>query len=421
MKHLLKDITLTAICLMAAIKASAYDFEENDICYNILSEADKTCEVTHRDNYNIYFYFGEISIPQVANGYKVTAIGTSAFYGCDGLTSIEIPQGVTSIGSSAFCGCNGLTSIEIPQGVTDIGDDTFYGCFRLTSIEIPQGVTYIGNNTFSNCSALTSIEIPQGVTYIGNRAFLECDGLTSITIPQGVTYIGEGAFYGCDGLTSIEIPQGVTTIEYSAFSRCTGLTSIEIPQGVTSIRENTFYGCDGLKSIEIPQGVTVIEDYAFCGCSGLTSIEIPQGVTYIGEAAFSGCNGLKSVTSLSTIPPVAAYRAFDLGQQHDNDTLYVPAGSLEAYKNANEWEDFEIIIELAPTGIESATADGQLSVAATGNGISVSGAKGAVEVYTVGGALLTRTTATGGRTEIALPARGLYLVKVGKQILKVKR
>ena len=283
MKHLLKDITLTAICLMAAIKASAYDFEENDICYNILSEADKTCEVTHRDNYNIYFYFGEISIPQVANGYKVTAIGTSAFYGCDGLTSIEIPQGVTSIGSSAFCGCNGLTSIEIPQGVTDIGDDTFNGCFRLTSIEIP------------------------------------------------------------------------------------------------------------------------------------------QGVTYIGEAAFSGCNGLKSVTSLSTIPPVAAYRAFDLGQQHDNDTLYVPAGSLEAYKNANEWEDFEIIIELAPTGIESATADGQLSVAATGNGISVSGAKGAVEVYTVGGALLTRTTATGGRTEIALPARGLYLVKVGKQILKVKR
>ena len=103
------------------------------------------------------------------------------------------------------------------------------------------------------------------------------------------------------------------------------------------------------------------------------------------------------------------------------DTLYVPVGSLEAYNNAEVWKDFPNIIELDPTGIESAAADGQPSVAVTGDGIAVSGATGAVEVYTIGGALVTRTNANGGRTEIALAGRGLYIIKVGKLIIKVKR
>ncbi len=45
-----------------------------------------------------------------------------------GCKNTVIPNTVTSIGSSAFSGCTGLTSIEIPNSVTTIGDNAFYGC-----------------------------------------------------------------------------------------------------------------------------------------------------------------------------------------------------------------------------------------------------------------------------------------------------
>ena len=65
---------------------------------------------------------------------SVTSIGSYAFRGCSGLTSIVIPDNVTSIGWSAFEGCTGLTNIVIPDSVTSIGNYAFYGCSGLTSI-----------------------------------------------------------------------------------------------------------------------------------------------------------------------------------------------------------------------------------------------------------------------------------------------
>ena len=334
------------VALFATTALWAYDFKSGAFYYNITSSTEPlTAEVTYQENYSSDNYAGLTSaiIPATVNYYgytfSVTSIGSSAFYGCTGLTSITIPNSVTSIGSSAFYGCTGLTSVSIGNSVTSIGDYAFKGCTGLTSITIPNSVTSIGERAFKGCTGLTSITIPNSVTNIGNGAFYGCTGLTSITIPNSVTSIGRAAFSDCTGLTSVTIGNSVTSIGSSAFYGCTGLTSVSIGNSVTSIGDYAFMGCTGLTSITIPNSVTSIGECAFCVCTGLTSIVIesgntiydsredcnaiietstntllcgcqntiiPNSVTGIGDCACFGCTGLTSITIPNSVTSIGS-------------------------------------------------------------------------------------------------------------------
>ena len=134
---------------------------------------------------------------------SVTSIGSGAFSGCTGLTSVTIPDSVTSIGNYAFWNCTGLISVTIPDSVTSIGSSAFEGCTGLTSVMIPNSVTSIGSSAFSGCTSLASVTIPNSVTAIETYVFTDCTGLTSVTIPNSVTSIGYCAFYGCTALTKV--------------------------------------------------------------------------------------------------------------------------------------------------------------------------------------------------------------------------
>ena len=337
---------------------------------------------TSNDKLGDYAFYGCSGLTSLTLPSGVTSIGYRAFEGCSGLTSLTIPSGVTEIGSSAFYGCSGLTSLTIPSGVTSIGNQTFHGCSGLTSLTIPSGVTSIDWGAFEGCSGLTSLTIPSGVTSIGDWAFGSCSGLTSLTIPSSVTSIGECVFSGCSGLTSLTISSGVTAIGKEAFYGCSGLTSLTIPSSVTSIGYGAFSGCSGLTSLTIPSGVTSIGDCAFLSCSGLTSLTIPSSVTSIGSDAFLGCSGLTSIYVYTKKLPKLGYYVFD-GCDAKNCTVYVPTGTVDAYKSS-KFGYFENIVEFDATGIDK--------VAISTNAKEVS-----------------RYSANGQR--LSAPAKGLNIVK----------
>ena len=289
---------------------------------------------------------------------NITNIGIDSFMGCSNLESIKvdsenpkyedansnvlmdkstnnlilgcknsiIPYGVTEIGKYAFYGCSGLTSLQIPSSVINIGEYAFRGCSNLESIKVDSenskyddgnSNVLINKSTNKLMLGCRNSIIPYGVTEIGNYAFYG-SGITNIIIPSSVTKINEYAFYGCSRLSNITIPNSVTEIGKYAFYGCSGLTSLQIPSSVINIGEYAFYGCNSLESIEVDSENLKYEDgnsnvlinkstnYLILGCKN--SI-IPNTVTHIGEYAFEGCKGFTSITIPDSVTMISN-RAF---------------------------------------------------------------------------------------------------------------
>ncbi len=396
----LKLLTLMSVIgMILPIASQAYDFSSDGIYYNILSEEDRTVEVT---GYEYDRYSGNISIPpkviyssksysvttiekeafyqsyinSVVIPGSVTTIGESAFQSCTSLKSVDIPNSVTRIEQWAFCNCTSLKSVVIPNSVTTIRIRAFYNCSGLTSVDIPSSVTTIEKEAFSMCTGLTSVDIPSSVTTIEQWAFSMCTGLTSVVIPNSVTTIEKNAFFNCSGLSVInvhqdnpvyisldgilyskkngvattlevcpagkkgiiKIPSSVTTIGSDAFSHCTGLTSVDIPNSVTTIGHDAFSYCTGLTSVDIPNSVTTIGLSAFSGCTGLKSVDIPSSVTEIGGYAFDGVNNLEKIYC-HWEEPVKSSNIFE-DEVLKNATLYVPIGTKVNYEKVDPWRNF---------------------------------------------------------------------------------
>lgn len=144
---------------------------------------------------------GDLVIPNQYDGMPVVRIAERAFYNCENLNSIELPDSITDIGASAFRGCSGLTSIFLPDGLKVISSDCFHGCTDLRSIDIPSSVQQISERAFYECESLEEIVFPDSLQKIDSTAFRRCSSLSEIHIPLSVERIGEHAFYGCDNIT----------------------------------------------------------------------------------------------------------------------------------------------------------------------------------------------------------------------------
>ncbi|GAB6119241.1 hypothetical protein JCM30204_03890 [Dysgonomonas termitidis] len=402
------------------------------------------CGALHASDINKYAdRKNEITKVIIENG--VTSIGSSAFSGCTGLTTLTLGSGLTSIGSRAFYGCENLSSaLNIPAGVTSIGDYAFVNCKKIPSLVVPGSVASVGYDAFQNCvnmqtakieakiiegsafsgcTGLTTLTLGSGLTSIGSSAFSGCTGLTTLTLGSGLTSIGSRAFYGCENLSSaLNIPAGVTSIGDYAFVNCKKIPSLVVPGSVASvgydafqncvnmqtakieakiIEGSAFSGCTGLTTLTLGSGLTSIGSSAFSGCTGLTTLTLGSGLTSIGSRAFSGCTKLGLMTVNATIPPTISSNTFS--GVNTNIPVIVP--SPNTYKAAQYWNLFTNFHELGWTPSDNAdlssltVSQGTLSpgfnVNTTNYTVSVANAVSSIEISTTAAGSSATVTGTG--------------------------
>lgn len=170
---------------------------------------------------------------------------------------------------------------------------------------------------FLNNSELLSVQMSNGIKMIKEEAFRGCIRLKKIIFSSEIRKIGRGAFLGCSSLESVELPNRINVIESCVFKDCTSLKSVDIPDSVCLIRKS-----------------------AFENCSSLISVTFPCNIIAIGEDAFSNCTSLTSVKLEGRKPPTLDPYAFDGATSLKN--IYVPIESLDDYRKAKVWSDYNI-------------------------------------------------------------------------------
>ena len=153
----------------------------------------------------------------------------------------------------------------------------------------------------------------------------------------------------CDGL-HYEVGDGVTKLgdELSGrlISFCPCAESIDFGKNVTRISDGiTAASNDKLTGVTLPPNITYI-GVPFNDNTALKTMTIPSNVTKIYNPGWSGCTALESLVFLPTTPPELLGTSAFLNT--NNCILYVPSGSLNAYKTASGWSNYTSRIQPLP-------------------------------------------------------------------------
>ena len=187
-----------------------------------------------------------------------------------------------------------VMAVDIRSGITAVGSNAFFGCDQLQVISLPDTVTQLDKNAFGNCAALSSILVDaknpayksvDGALYSKDGTVLiKCPAdAETFVVPDGVTTIGDYAFFGAKSLKNVYFPEGsLTTIGAMAFEFCTGLTAVILPAGVTEIGMYAFAHCSKLRSIDLPVSLTHMGDMVFLSVGSIEAGVADLNVNYAG-------------------------------------------------------------------------------------------------------------------------------------------
>ena len=349
----------------------SFDIEELPIrigdLYYYLNDDDDYAEVTYQyelseDNYAFLPENTKLVIPSEVTynekTYDVRYINSGAFRNCDKIYRVEIPGSVLIVGSSAFNGCKNLESATLNEGVKSLEMSVFEGCSSLLQVSLPSTLKQIDNYAFKGCKNLMNLLVYNPVPVaISDKVFEDVDkSQVRLFIPYGSKddYLAAEVWkeLGKDEERHfiVEMSNGVQVDElYYIFDKVNKTATVTYECFYAAGKAGLNYG----GTYQIPSTVTYEEeeytvtsigDYAFWGCHEL-NLEIPAGISSIGNYAFANFDnyGFLGLTVNNEIPiDIAGKHVFENTYL---DILFVPAGSAQAYKEAEGWKDFETIIE----------------------------------------------------------------------------
>lgn len=274
---------------------------------------------------NANAYQGDKSLSSVVVENSVSGIGSLAFSESS-ITSIVLPENI-EVGKRAFYKCNDLVSLTLPNGFKANGIEVFRDMTALKTVVCEANATFAGSD-FYRCTALTSIDLGSGIVEIPSKMFYGCSSLKSITIPDTVEKIQSYAFYGCSLLSEIYMPRSVTwvastnttwsglpsdctvyyegtTEEFNAItnvSKLTGSISNIVCLGDTATLEEPILDDE----VSTPSDAEPMEYLAINGVSILTyedlrnmtfliELTIGQDILEIEENAFDDCDSLERI------------------------------------------------------------------------------------------------------------------------------
>ena len=383
MKKQIVLLTLFFVCIVSF--AQRYDYTNDGLFYKIKDATNHTVAVVSENDinaglaaYNV-MPTDTINIPETVTisgiEYSVVSIDAYAFFVCTDITWVKLPKTITLVNSLAFRSATGIKGFECDD------ENAVY--------KSEDGILYNKNMTLIHSfppAKTGSWECPATVTTIASYAISRAQ-ISSVTFEENsvITTIGANAFYGCLSLLSVVLPETLKTIQSQCFMNCSALQTINIPKSVTSIGTEAFYGCESLIAIDVDTANTIyssengvlynkkktrliiypankqdanykvndstriVTKYAFWKVSELSSIELPEVLDSIGLAAFAYCTNLTSIKSYAISAPTKLGNNCFYGIDKNACVLFVPAGSIDSYRDANQWKDFLNIVEIDST------------------------------------------------------------------------
>ena len=262
--------------------------------------------------------------------------------------------GVTIPDSVIFNGTN--------YAVVSIGMSAFAleGTLFNGPLSIPNTVRNIGIDAFSDCRFTGPLVIPNSVETIGFRAFMNCDRFTSLTLSESLTVIESLTFLQCYGFRGdLKIPESVRYVTPEAFENCRFDGTLYLSPQMVYI-DGGFENCYMFKAVDIPEGVSNILHSAFDFLQYATELTLPSTITFIGDDAFCRLFFLEQMTVKAIDPPYLEEGAF-LNTNRDIP-VYIPMGTIEDYRNAENWSEFTNFIEVDMTSLAEQESNVEMEV-----------------------------------------------------------